>query len=226
MTTSDDDALAQRTAVRRGYDDLADAYAAERDESDHAALLDRFLTDAPDGRVLDAGCGAGQPVLARLADDRPVVGMDFSTAQIERASTVAPGRVAQGDMTALPFSDDAFAAVAAFYSIIHVPFDQHQAVYEEFARVLEPGGTLLVTVGAEDWNGRNDDWLDTGTAMEWSTYGAEKSRELLDDAGFDVYDVVGVVDTVQDGDAPDETRIVDPDAEDAGHPFCFARLAN
>jgi SAM-dependent methyltransferase len=222
--TDDDPAVAQRRAVRRGYDDLSADYAAERENSDYGPLFDRFLDDAIDGPALDVGCGTGQPVLSRLADERPVVGMDFSGAQLARASDVAPGRVAQGDMTALPFDDDAFAALTAFYSIIHVPFDQHASVYAEFARVLQPGGTVCVTVGAEDWTGRNDDWLDSGTAMEWSHYGLEKSRDLLADAGFTVTDAIGVVGTGLDHDGPSDTRIVDPDAEGAGHPFCLARL--
>lgn len=226
MTDDADDALAQRDAVRRGYDELADSYAAERSEADHGTLVDRFLEGAPPGVVLDAGCGAGHPVLAQLREERPVVGMDFSGEQVARASDVAPGRVTQGDMTALPFADDAFAGLTAFYSVIHVPFDEQQRVYDEFERVLEPGGRLLVTVGAEDWSGRNDDWLDSGTAMEWSHYGLEKSRELLETAGFTVTDTVGVIDTVGVDDSVEETRIVDPDHEDAGHPFCFARLAD
>jgi SAM-dependent methyltransferase len=223
--TDDDDpaALAQRRAVRDGYDELADAYATERDAADHTELLERFLAETPDGRVLDAGCGAGQPVLSRLESERDAVGMDFSREQVARASDVAAGRVVQGDMTALPFRDDAFAAATAFYSVIHVPFDQHRTVYDEFARVLEPGGLLLVTVGAEDWTGRNDDWLDSGTPMEWSHYGLAESRRLLEAAGFEVYDAVGCVDPVDD-DSATETRIVDPDADDAGHPFCVARL--
>ncbi|MFC6953577.1 class I SAM-dependent methyltransferase [Halorubellus litoreus] len=228
MTRDDDsvgdDALAQRTAVRRGYDDLADAYAAERDDANYDVLLDRFLADAPAGPVLDVGCGAGQPVLSDLAADRPVVGLDFSREQLSRADDVAPGRVVQGDMTSLPFADDAFAALTAFCSVIHVPFDQHADVYAEFERVLEPGGELLVTVGADDWSGRNDDWLDSGTPMEWSHYGLEKSRELIEDAGFTVTDAVGILGAGLGDDRATEPRLVEPDADGAGHPFCFARL--
>jgi SAM-dependent methyltransferase len=218
------DSLAQRIAVKEGYDGLADAYTAQRSCDDHDILLDQFLEDAPHGPVLDAGCGAGEPVLARLGEDRQTVGMDFSDEQIARADTVTPGRVVQGDMTALPFADDAFAALTAFYSVIHVPFEEQQAVYDEFARVLHPGGHLLVTVGAEDWAGRNDDWLDSGITMEWSHYGLEASRKLLSDAGFDVYDAVGAIDTVDDDGSVEGTRVLDPDHDDAGHPFCFARL--
>lgn len=219
-----DDALAQRTAVRRGYDELADAYAAERDGTNYDVLLDRFLADAPAGPVLDVGCGAGDPVLSQLATERSVVGLDFSREQLARASDVAPGRVVQGDMTSLPFDDDAFAALTAFCSVIHVPFDQHPDVYAEFARVLEPGGELLVTVGADDWSGRNDDWLDSGTPMEWSHYGLEKSRELITDAGFTVTDAVGILGAGLGDDRTTEPKLVEPDAEGAGHPFCFARL--
>jgi len=219
----EDEAVAQRRAVKRGYDGLAADYAAEREDADHQVVLDRFLDDAPDGLVLDAGCGAGQPVLSQLAAERPVVGMDFSTEQVARADAVVPGRVVQGDMTSLPFDDDSIAAITAFYSVIHVPFDEHATVYDEFARVLQLGGALCVTVGAEDWSGRNDDWLDSGTAMEWSHYGLERSRDLLTDAGFTVTDALGVVDTVGDDDTT-ETSIVAPDAEGAGHPFCLAHL--
>lgn len=219
-----DDALAQRTAVRRGYDELADAYAAERHGTNYDVLLDRFLADAPAGPVLDVGCGAGEPVLSQLATDRSVVGLDFSREQLSRADDVAPGRVVQGDMTSLPFEDDAFAALTAFCSVIHVPFDQHAAVYAEFARVLQAGGELLVTVGADEWSGRNDDWLDSGTPMEWSHYGLEKSRELVTHAGFTVTDAVGILGAGLGDDRSTEPELVEPDAEGAGHPFCFARL--
>jgi|GEM_PF-6637394 len=40
----------------------------------------------------------------------------------------------------------------------------------------------------EGWEGTNDDWLDTGTAMEWSYYGPKQSREIVEAAGFDVLD--------------------------------------
>lgn len=219
-----DDALAQRTLVRRGYDEIADVYAAESGGDEDGLLVDRLRADAPDGRVLDAGCGDGERVMADLADHRPVTGLDFSREQARRANAVVPGRVVQGDVTALPYAADSFAAVAAFYSVIHVPGPQHASVYEEFARVLEPGGVLLVTTGTEDWEGRTEDWLGGGTAMEWTILGGEASTRRLEAAGFDVYDAVGVVDTL--GDDVDRTggRVVEPDSEAAEKLFLFARL--
>lgn len=219
------DGAAQRDRVRRGYDELADAYAAQREGNESAPLLDRLRRDAPDGPVFDAGCGDGRPVLAALAAERPVAGLDISGEQAARASEVAPGRVVQGDMTALPYETDSFAALTAFYSIIHVPAVETPAVYREFARVLRPGGVALVTTGTEDWAGRNDDWLDGGAPMEWEILGPEKSTQHLEAAGFEVYETVGVTDGVSDDADGDDGRLVDPDADEAAKLFLFARLA-
>ena len=219
---AEDDGLAQRELVRRGYDELADTYAAEREGQENRVLLDRLRDDAPPGQVLDAGCGDGESVLDALTDERPVAGLDFSWAQANRANGVAPGRVVQGDMTALPFAADTFAAVTAFYSIIHVPAAETPAVYEEFARVLRPGGVALVTTGTADWAGRNDDWLAGGAPMEWDILGLERSTELLNAAGFEVYETVGVVDGL--GDDETASRLVDADSENADKLFIYARL--
>ncbi|MFC4405827.1 class I SAM-dependent methyltransferase [Haloarchaeobius iranensis] len=220
--TSDDDGLAQRELVRRGYDELAETYAAEREGNENDALLDRLRSDAPPGRVLDAGCGDGTSALSPLAGERPVAGLDFSREQATRANEVAPGRVVQGDMTALPFADGTFAAVGAFYSIIHVPAGETPTVYEEFARVLSPGGVALVTTGTEGWAGRNDDWLAGGAPMEWDILGLDRSTGLLEAAGFTVYETVGVVDGLgQDGKT---SRLVAADSDEAEKLFIFARL--
>lgn len=183
----------QRDVVRDGYDDIAADYDEYRTTETHtgfeAAITDEFFAALDDdSRVLDAGCGAGRPVLEALAQRHDAVGLDISTSQLELAREHAPtASVAQGGLGRLPFADDTFDAVVSFYAIIHVPKDEHQKVLSEFDRVLRPGGQLLVSMGAiEGWEGRNDDWLDTDTAMEWSYYGPEKSREIVERAGFEV----------------------------------------
>ncbi|NHN48658.1 class I SAM-dependent methyltransferase [Halostella sp. JP-L12] len=190
----------ERNAVREGYDALAETYAGQRsdDETLGTTLLDDLLADLPDdGRLLDAGCGQGTPVLARA--DVEAVGLDFSPAQLRLASENAPGAaLLRGDMGRLPFGADSFDAVTAFHSLIHVPLDDHQTVVDEFARVLRPGGRVLVSEGLTEWEGRNPDWLDSGAAMEWHIAGAEATREHLRTAGFDVLDQWAVDDTLAD----------------------------
>lgn len=187
--------MEQRDVVREGYDDIADAYDEHRTEETHVGfetdVTRRFFDERPlESSVLDAGCGAGRPVLRTLANDHDAVGMDLSTTMLDRSREHVPdAALVQGDLTTLPFDDDTFDAVVSLYAIIHVPKEAHERVLSEFHRVLRPGGDLLVSMGAiEGWEGRNDDWLDTGTAMEWSYFGPEKSREIVEQAGFEVVD--------------------------------------
>jgi ubiquinone/menaquinone biosynthesis C-methylase UbiE len=185
----------QRDVVGEGYDEIAEAYDEYRSDEAPAQFEDgigeAFFEELPAGsRVLDAGCGGGRPVLERLDRDHDAVGLDISTSQLELARERVPASgFARGDLAALPFADDAFDAVLSYYAVIHVPKEEHSTVISEFHRVLRPGGELLVSMGAiEGWEGRNDGWLDTDTAMEWSYYGPQKSRDIVLDAGFEIVD--------------------------------------
>lgn len=187
----------QKRAVRDGYDEMAAVYDDHRslDADDLAPLEDlREFLDAEgragDGRLLDLGCGAGRGVLEGFAD-RETVGLDFSRAQLDLARERVESGLVLGDMTGLPFTDDAFDAVTAFYSVIHLPTDQHRTVYEEVVRVLRPGGTFVLSIG-DDWAGSNDDWLDSGARMEWSFPSLAETERTLEAAGLPIverYDV-------------------------------------
>ncbi|AEH35531.1 class I SAM-dependent methyltransferase [Halopiger xanaduensis] len=198
--------MVDKDAVRRGYDGLAETYAAQRDpDGGEWRMLERLRERLPSGaQVLDAGCGQGDPVLRRLDDDPAVeaTGVDFSRQQLRFASEAAPNvALAQGDITSLPVADSAFDAVTAFHSLIHVPETQHRAVVDEFARVLRPGGLALLTEGTADWQGANSDWLETGVEMQWYIAGADATREQLRAAGFTVRDERLVGDELADEEA-------------------------
>ncbi len=72
--------MVDKDAVRRGYDEVAETYTAERStEGPGVEILAEFLDSlGASARVLDAGCGQGWPV------DREVntVGVDLSRAQL------------------------------------------------------------------------------------------------------------------------------------------------
>jgi len=176
------------SAVMAGYDGVAEAYDDGRDPTHEATLVESLAAALTDGaRVLDAGCGGGRAVLETLADEYEAVGVDLSVEQLALARERAPAAaLARGDLTRLPVADDAVDAVTALHSVIHVPREHHERAFAEFARVLRPGGHLLLTTGVGDWEGRNGDWLDSGAAMQWSFHGRERSLELLGSVGFDV----------------------------------------
>jgi SAM-dependent methyltransferase len=140
-----------RTAAA-AYDELADDYASEVEASPYNADLAFPGTTAQlpavDGeRVLDAGCGTGA-YAEWLADaGADVVGLDVSAEMLRRARDRLGGRVelCRGDLSApLGFADDAFDGVVSVLALSYVR--DWTAVFGEFARVLAPGGFLVVTV--------------------------------------------------------------------------------
>ena len=121
--------------VADGYDRIAEAYAAWV-ESDSTTLRDSHLglleAQLPAGaRILDLGCASGVPVARRLAARFQVTGVDISERQVALARRNVPtASFVHGDMAAQEFEDARFDAVVAFFSIFHLPRDEHAALFE------------------------------------------------------------------------------------------------
>lgn len=205
----------ERRVVRDGYERHAETYASMRSASTRELdVLDEFLRSCGESaRVLDAGCGQGRPILERVSDRFSAVGLDMSREQLRLAADVAPAAtLVEGDLVALPFRENAFDAVVAAHSIIHVPLDDHQTVLDEFARVLRPDGRLLLSEAPEERRRTNADWLDSGDEMTWEMAGMKTTRRQLRHAGFDV---------VHEREVPEQSERETPEA-----PFVVARLTN
>jgi SAM-dependent methyltransferase len=145
------------SSTAAGYDLIAVAYAEHLYRELDAKpfdreFLDRFAKTAPSGEVLDLGCGPGH-VGKYLHEQRvPIRGLDISAEMVRLAKDLNPAlEFEQGDMRDLPFPDEAFAGVVAFYSIIHLDSTELEPVFHEMHRVLQPGGLLAVSfhVGTE-----------------------------------------------------------------------------
>jgi SAM-dependent methyltransferase len=177
-----------RQLVRRGYDRAADSYLAARTRvGADVALLDEVIPHLPTAaRVLDAGCGGGQPVSEALLDAGVAVsGLDISVRQLHLArSGLGLATVAQGDLAALPFAPGAFDAVVSYYAIFHLPRAEHPTVFAEFRRVLRRRGLALLCLGSRDIpeDRDADSWL--GQPMYWSQFDAATNLSLVAAAGF------------------------------------------
>lgn len=172
--------------VHQSYDQVADAYLAQRDQSSTIAYLERFIELLlPHSRVLDIGCGAGLPVdLHLLEHGFQVIGLDVSPRQIELARQHNPSASYEvKDMQLLTLGEYTVDAVVSFYAIFHIPREQHRNLFEVLRSYLPVGGLLLVTMGSTDWEGVDDFH---GVPMFWSHYDAPTNRALVEDAGFDV----------------------------------------
>ncbi|GHG20251.1 MULTISPECIES: class I SAM-dependent methyltransferase [Amycolatopsis] len=192
-----------RQVVESGYDRIAQRYLewSARIPDDPrrrfaAELTGRLDDGAP---VLDLGCGAGVPSTAALAERHDVLGVDLSEAQLALARRNVPGaRFRRGDMTGLSFPDGSFAAVTAFYSVLHVPREEQGALFAGIAAWLRPGGWFLAALGCSEANGVETSWL--GAPMFFSSHSPAENRRLLEAAGFTL-DVDETV-TMQEPEGP------------------------
>src|SRR5262249_26794568 len=94
-------------------------------------------------RALDVGCGEGRFCRILKSIGIQAVGIDPTLPLIGRAREREPaGEYILGNWEYLPFADAAFDLVVSCLSLVDIP-DFRKGI-EEMARVLEPGGTLLV----------------------------------------------------------------------------------
>ena len=132
--------LRQDFAERR----FAHAWTPSRFDRTRAARLRELLVGRPRGALLDVGCYDGQ-FLSQVLEGRAqrVVGVDVSHGGLRAAACRGVLGVRAQIEARLPFATDSFATVVAAEVIEHV-FDT-QAVLDELARVVRPGGWLVVT---------------------------------------------------------------------------------
>ncbi|MFI6325704.1 class I SAM-dependent DNA methyltransferase [Nonomuraea sp. NPDC050556] len=145
------------TRVRDAYDSFAVEYAEfvegvlEKSPLERAMLVVFAELVRGEGPVADVGCGPGYATafLRDLGVD--AFGMDLSPGMVELARAAYPDlRFEPGSMEAVDVEDGALAGVLARYSIIHTPPEEVPAAFAEFARVLAPGGHLLISFQAHD----------------------------------------------------------------------------
>jgi len=105
-------------------------------------MMPRALARSP-GKALDVGCGEGRFCRALKAHGVDVVGIDPTPALLAAARRRdRNGAYLEGRAERLPFGDETFDLVVSYLSLIDIP-DIESAI-PEMARVLKPGGALLV----------------------------------------------------------------------------------
>jgi ubiquinone/menaquinone biosynthesis C-methylase UbiE len=178
----------ERSQVKAAWERVAETYSdSRRADGEDAALVGELCEGLPpDATVLDVGCGDGQRTLANVTG-AVAVGMDFARRQVSLARENVPeAHVFQGDMLSIPLADDTVDAITAYHAVFHVDRNAHDAVYREFARVLKPGGKVLMTSPAAAYEQVRSNWLDSGESMYFSSPGRHTATSQLRDAGFEV----------------------------------------
>lgn len=115
------------------------------------AWLDRFLADmAKPRRVLDLGCGMGEPIAAYLISmGCRITGVDTSPELLGLARTRFPAQEwIESDMRGLDLERH-FDGILAFNSFFHLSEDDQRDMFPVFARHAAPGAALLFTSGPD-----------------------------------------------------------------------------
>lgn len=111
------------------------------------ALLAPLLpAGVPGRRILDAGCGTGWN-LQDLSTFGDTYGVDLSPLAVITTRRRG-GRVAQGDLLGLPYASSSFDVVTSFDVLYHAWIKDDAQAVRELARVLKPGGLILVKAPA------------------------------------------------------------------------------
>ena len=132
-------------------------------------------------KLLDAGCGTGG-MLHALRETRPewqITGLDFSPVAVDYCHERGFADVIRGSVDEMPFPNARFDVVVSLDVLYHRQVSQDRAV-SETARVLKPGGLLILNLPAFDvLRGRHDVAVH-GTRR----YTVKRIRELLGPTRF------------------------------------------
>ncbi|MEV5486078.1 MULTISPECIES: class I SAM-dependent DNA methyltransferase [Streptomyces] len=179
-------------ATREAYDAIAPTYAQMFHDPLGDRPLERALLSAfaelvranGDGGVADLGCGPGQLTAHLHGLGLNAFGVDASPVMVGLAREAHPGlRFEVGSMAALDIEDGALGGVLSRWSVIHTPPQDLPAVFAEIARVLAPGGPLLIEFPATDGPHHETQAYDhtVVTAYRWCP---DRLSELLRDHGL------------------------------------------
>jgi ubiquinone/menaquinone biosynthesis C-methylase UbiE len=150
------DQLGDGTVVRpvtaaEGYDAWACRYDEPNDLIDMEQPAVRGILDGlPVGTALDAACGTGRHAAYLASLGHVVIGVDISAKMLAAARSKVPGGDFRlGDLHQLPVPDQHVDLVVCALALTHVP--DLGPVFAEFARILRPGGHLVISDSRMDY---------------------------------------------------------------------------
>ncbi|HJO38497.1 MAG: metalloregulator ArsR/SmtB family transcription factor [Vicinamibacterales bacterium] len=160
------------------WDRLRDELFGERF---HLLALPGLAGD--DWTVGDLGCGTGQVAASLAPFVERVIAVDGSAAMLQAAKQRLRGtdnvELRRGELESLPIDDAMLDAVTVMLVLHHVP--EPERVFTELARVLRPGGRVLLT----DMLPHDREQYRQQMGHVWLGFSETQIARYLEDAGFD-----------------------------------------
>ncbi|RMF59190.1 MAG: class I SAM-dependent methyltransferase [Calditrichaeota bacterium] len=172
------------------YDRHAHAYDQHRSRKFfEKKWLDKFIASLPpQGRVLDVGCGAGEPIAKYLLQcGFQLTGVDASSKMLEISRSRFPTATwIKMDMRELNL-ETKFDGIIAWDSFFHLKPQEQREVLILFAKHLSSQGSLLLTVGNEF--GETTGYVE-GEPVYHSSLSPEEYKTILKTIGFKKIEIV------------------------------------
>lgn len=146
----------------KNYDRIASDFAKMRDSfNTEQKYLDYCLQYLkPNSNILDVGCGSGYPIASYLIDKGfKVTGIDASKELLSIAQSKCPTLVCKyGDMRTIEITEK-FAAVIEWWSLMHLPKEDHLMMLSRFSDWLQDDGILHFTTGDREYAEKSSEML-------------------------------------------------------------------
>ncbi len=132
-------------AVENGYTAWAPRYDRPNPAIELEGPIARAMIEAiPPGDALDAACGTGRHAATLAGLGHRVVGVDTTGAMLAVAREKVPAAdFRHGRLEQLPVEDETIDLITCALALTHV--ERLEPVMREFARVLRPGGQVILT---------------------------------------------------------------------------------
>ena len=187
-------AAARDDKVRASYGAVAGSYAEALIEEllddrqpFETWLLDRVAIHAAGGPVVEVGCGPGHTTAYLAGKGAEATGIDLTPEMVEQARSRFPeGRYEVGDLRRLmrPTFADGWAAVLAWYSLIHLAPSELPEAIASLVRPLATGGWLVLGMHCGNVVRNNPTWFEHEIDLDFVFNEPAEVVQLVERAGL------------------------------------------
>ncbi len=168
--------------------------AAAMSSEQTLGVLAELVPADPKARWIDVACGPGVVSRALAARVGTVTGVDLTPAMVEEAERAALEEGIDnvsfllGDATALDFTDGSFDGAITRFSFHHIPVPSR--VLAEMARLVQPGGWVVVGDQVTDDDGEGAAWHQEIERLRdpthWASQRLGRLRALGEEVGLEL----------------------------------------